>query len=190
MAPAPAVSTLLEAALQLGPLALVGTLYTQRVNTLRAVGHAPPRWRQVCFYSGLALILAALLGLGGLSQEVLYVHMIEHLLLGDVGALLLVLGLTGPMLAPVLRIGLFNRLRVLANPAVAFPLWAVDLYAWHIPVLYEAALRHAGVPAELHVFEKGPHGFGLDFQDPVLGQWPLLLANWMRARGLVEAPGH
>jgi acetyl esterase/lipase len=52
------------------------------------------------------------------------------------------------------------------------------------------ALRHAGVPAELHVFEKGPHGFGLDFQDPVLGQWPLLLANWMRARGLVDAPGH
>ena len=52
------------------------------------------------------------------------------------------------------------------------------------------ALRHAGVPAELHVFEKGPHGFGLDFQDPVLGQWPLLLANWMRSRGLLDAPGH
>jgi acetyl esterase/lipase len=51
------------------------------------------------------------------------------------------------------------------------------------------ALRHAGVPAELHVFEKGPHGFGLDFQDPVLGQWPILLANWMRSRGLVDAPG-
>jgi acetyl esterase/lipase len=52
------------------------------------------------------------------------------------------------------------------------------------------ALRHAGVPAELHVFEKGPHGFGLDFQDPVLGQWPMLLVNWMRSRGLLDAPAH
>ena len=57
-------------------------------------------------------------------------------------------------------------------------------------VEFYLALRHAGVPAELHVFEKGPHGFGLDFQDPVLGQWPLLLANWMRSRGLLDAPGH
>jgi acetyl esterase/lipase len=57
-------------------------------------------------------------------------------------------------------------------------------------VEFYLALRRAGVPAELHVFEKGPHGFGMDFQDPVLGQWPLLLANWMRSRGLLEAPGH
>jgi cytochrome c oxidase assembly factor CtaG len=127
----------------------------------------------VCFYSGLALILAALLGLGGLSQEVLYVHMIEHLLLGDVGALLLVLGLTGPMLAPVLRIGLFNRLRVLANPAVAFPLWAVDLYAWHIPVLYEAALRHAGVHALQHAMFLG---FGFNMWMALLG--PLPTPSW------------
>ncbi|MCU1271820.1 MAG: alpha/beta hydrolase [Acidobacteriaceae bacterium] len=47
------------------------------------------------------------------------------------------------------------------------------------------ALHKAGVPAEIHIFEKGPHGVGLDLADPVLGQWPTLLANWMRGRGLL-----
>ena len=49
------------------------------------------------------------------------------------------------------------------------------------------ALHKAGVPAELHVFEKGPHGVGLDLSDPALGEWPTLLANWLRERGLVGA---
>ena len=53
-------------------------------------------------------------------------------------------------------------------------------------VSFYLALRKAGVPAELHVFEKGPHGVGLRFNDPVLGEWPILLANWLRDRGLVK----
>src|ERR1700724_3505370 len=100
-----AVSTVLEAALQLAPLALVGALYARRVRTLGASGHAVPRWRVACFYSGLALILVALSSLGVPSQELLYAHMIEHLLLGDIAALLIVLGLTGAMLGPILGIG-------------------------------------------------------------------------------------
>jgi putative membrane protein len=178
VAPVPAVSTLLEAALQIGPLALAAALYTQRVNSLRAVRHAPPGWRQFCFYSGLALILVALLGLGGLSQDLLYVHMVEHLLLGDIGALLIVLGLTGAVLAPVLRIGLFNRLRVLAHPAVAFPLWALDLYVWHLPVFYEAALRHAGVHALQHAMFLG---FGVNMWMALFG--PLPKPSWFSNLG-------
>lgn len=54
-------------------------------------------------------------------------------------------------------------------------------------VNFYLALHKAGVPAELHVFEKGPHGVGLDLSDPALGQWPMLLANWLRERGLVGA---
>lgn len=52
-------------------------------------------------------------------------------------------------------------------------------------VLFYLALHKAGVPAELHVFEKGPHGIGLDLGDPALGMWPTLLANWLRGRGLL-----
>jgi acetyl esterase/lipase len=55
-------------------------------------------------------------------------------------------------------------------------------------VMFYMALRKAGVPAELHVFAHGPHGVGLDLGDPVLGEWPKLLADWMRARGLLEKP--
>jgi len=52
-------------------------------------------------------------------------------------------------------------------------------------VLFYLALRKAGVSAEMHIFEKGPHGVGLDLRDPVLGKWPELLANWFRERGLL-----
>lgn len=54
-------------------------------------------------------------------------------------------------------------------------------------VNFYLALHKAGVPAELHVFEKGPHGVGLDLSDPALDEWPTLLANWLRQRGLLQA---
>jgi acetyl esterase/lipase len=50
-------------------------------------------------------------------------------------------------------------------------------------VLFYLALRKAGVPAELHVYQKGPHGVGLAPRDPVLSWWPDALAAWMRANG-------
>ena len=78
--------------IQLGPLALVGALYARRARTLAAGRHPVPGWRQACFYGGFVVIGAALTSLGAASQELLYVHMIEHLLLGDIAALLIVLG--------------------------------------------------------------------------------------------------
>jgi acetyl esterase/lipase len=52
-------------------------------------------------------------------------------------------------------------------------------------VLFYLALRKAGVPAEMHIFERGPHGVGLALADPALAMWPTLLANWFRERGLL-----
>ncbi len=52
-------------------------------------------------------------------------------------------------------------------------------------VAFYLALRKAGVAAEMHIFEKGPHGVGLAMQDPALAEWPRLLANWLRGRGLL-----
>jgi len=171
--PTLAVSTDISAALQLGPLALVALLYARRVRTLALGANAVPGWRQACFYSGFVVIGAALTSLGSASQDLLYVHMIEHLLLGDIASLLIVLGLTGPLLAPVLRIRVFDRLRALSHPVVAFPLWAVDLYAWHLPVLYQAALRHSGVHALEHAMFLG---FGINMWMCLFG--PLPTPSW------------
>lgn len=53
-------------------------------------------------------------------------------------------------------------------------------------VHYYLALRKAGVPAEMHIFENGVHGLGLALDNPALSQWPGLLLNWLRTRGLVK----
>ncbi len=53
-------------------------------------------------------------------------------------------------------------------------------------VLFYLALRKAGVPAELHIFEKGPHGVGLALYDPALAEWPRLLADWLRLNGWIK----
>ncbi len=168
-----AVSTDISAAFQLGPLAIFGLLYARRARTLAEDDHPVPGWRQACFYAGIVVIAAALTSLGAASQDLLWVHMIEHLLLGDIAALLIVLGLTGPLIAPILRIGFFDRLRALAHPAVAFPLWMIDLYVWHLPVFYEAALRHSGVHALEHAMFLG---FGINMWMPLFG--PLPMPKW------------
>ncbi len=168
-----AVSTGIEAAVQLGPLAILGVLYATRVRTLAGEGHPVPGWRQGCFYAGFLTIAIALTSLGGASQKLLLAHMVEHLLLGDVAALLIVLGLTGPLIAPILRIRFFDRLRVLAHPLIAFPLWAIDLYLWHLPVFYEAALRHGGVHALEHMMFLG---FGINMWMCLFG--PLPMPSW------------
>jgi putative membrane protein len=136
--------------LQLLPATIAGVLYALRVHALGGTPRAVPAARQASFYGGIALIVVTLTMTGRISDELFAAHMAEHLLIGDVGTLLLVLGVTGPVLAPVLRIKAFDRLRALAHPAVAFPLWAVDLYAWHVPALHEAAVRHAGIHALQH----------------------------------------
>jgi len=52
-------------------------------------------------------------------------------------------------------------------------------------IRFYLALRQAKVSAEMHIFENGPHGVGLDLGDPALGLWPTLLTNWLRGRGLL-----
>ena len=173
VAPTLATSAAVEALTQLGPLAVVGLLYAKRANTLGRQGRPVPGWRQACFYGGFATIGAALTALGDLSDELLSAHMVEHLLLGDIAALLIVLGLTGPLIAPILRIKLFDRLRILAHPLIALPLWAIDLYVWHLPVFYEAALRNTGV----HLLEHAMFlGLGINMWMCLFG--PLPMPRW------------
>jgi putative membrane protein len=137
---------------QLAPAAIAVLLYWRRCRTLSGTPRAVPAARQWAYYGGVALTVAVLISpLAELADELFWAHMVEHLVIADLGALLIVLGLTGPVLAPVLRIGLFHRLQVLAHPLVAFPLWAIDLYLWHVPALHEAALHHEAVHALQHL---------------------------------------
>ena len=53
-------------------------------------------------------------------------------------------------------------------------------------VLFYLALRKAGVPAEMHIYQNGPHGVGLAPADLVLSSWSRRLADWMGERGLLR----
>jgi acetyl esterase/lipase len=53
-------------------------------------------------------------------------------------------------------------------------------------VLFYLALRKAGVPAEMHIYEQGPHGVGLALFDPILSAWSRQLEPWMRLHGWMK----
>src|SRR6267142_1035923 len=52
-------------------------------------------------------------------------------------------------------------------------------------VSFATALRKSGVPFELHLYERGPHGFGLGKKDPILSTWPDRCADWLRVHGFL-----
>jgi acetyl esterase/lipase len=53
-------------------------------------------------------------------------------------------------------------------------------------VLFYLALRKAGVPAEMHIYERGEHGVGLALSDPVLSSWSRRLGEWMKLHGWMK----
>lgn len=126
------------------------SLYAVRAGQL---GDRLPRWRVVCFFSGIFTLTFAVsspvdpVGENGLF----FVHMIQHMLLGDLAGLLLVLGVNGPMLRPLLKMRWVMALRHLTHPAVAFTLWAIVFVGWHIPTFYSASLDNEVVHAVQHV---------------------------------------
>ncbi|MGH2954007.1 MAG: cytochrome c oxidase assembly protein [Solirubrobacterales bacterium] len=160
--------------LQLAGLTAIGTAYALRATSLAREGRPVSRWRLACFGSGLVLIAVAFASPAAhLGEELVLAHMIQHLVIGDLAALLIVLGLTRSVLAPVLGIRFVGRLQVLALPAVALPLWIVSLLAWHIPALYEGAVTNEAVHALQHACFIG---FGIALWMPVAG--PLPVPSW------------
>ncbi|HEX8975730.1 MAG TPA: cytochrome c oxidase assembly protein [Solirubrobacteraceae bacterium] len=148
--------------------------YWLRVRALAREHRPVRRWRIVCFASGLAVLEVALSApVDSLADQLLVAHMAEHLLIGDVAALLLVLGLTGPVMAPLLRNPIIGHLRVLSHPVVAIVVWAVNFYVWHLPALYQGALRHDA----LHALQHGTFlAFGIAVWMALLG--PLPKPSW------------
>jgi putative membrane protein len=138
--------------LQVIPTVVAALLYWRRTRTLAREGRPVPRWRQGLFWTGIGLVVIALNSpvdaIG--EQHFFFMHMTQHVILGDLAPLCFVCGLTGPVLRPILAYKPVERLRILTHPLVALPVWAVNLYFWHIPYLYDAALHHDSIHALEH----------------------------------------
>lgn len=167
--------------LQVAGLTLAAAAYAFRATTLAREGKEVPAWRIACFALGLLLIAGALVTpLAHLGEELLLAHMAQHLVMADLGALLLVLGLTGPLLQPLLSVRWLGWLRRLTHPLIALPLWALNLYVWHIPGLYQAALSNEA----LHALEHACFvGFGVLMWMPLVG--PLPVPQWFGSVGKI-----
>jgi cytochrome c oxidase assembly factor CtaG len=138
-------------------------LFLQAVVRLRRRGRADLAGsdRVALFGAGLAVTLFALIGpLDRLADDkLLFAHMGQHVLIGDLGPALMVTALRGPLLvfflpaavlAPLARNPRVRAvLGTLLHPRIAFSLWAANLAIWHVPYLYDLALRHQN----LHDFE-------------------------------------
>lgn len=119
--------------------------------------------RLALFVGGIAVVLVGLVSpLDAIAEEYLQSgHMLQHILLADIGVALLVLAVRGPLSVfflprPLLRLAARARpLRTIARtatrPVITVTVWAVVLSVWHVPALYEAALRHKAVHDLEHV---------------------------------------
>jgi putative membrane protein len=134
---------------------IVSGLYALGVGPLRRrFGWAPAvPWRNVVFFAAsMALLLASLNGpIHHLSDFFLFTgHMVQHMLIAIVFPLLLLLGMPGWLLRPLVRPRpVFAAASVLTRPLVAFVLYNTALVIWHIPGVYELALRHH----DIHIFQ-------------------------------------
>jgi putative membrane protein len=118
------------------PVVAGGVAYALRARTLRSRGRPVARAKQAWFWLGIAALLVGV----ALPGDRFSIHMVQHLLLGDIGPLLVVLGLSGALLRPLLAVPLVRRLRVLGHPLAALPLWALAFVVWHLDGPYDAAL--------------------------------------------------
>jgi putative membrane protein len=126
-------------------------LYAKRALTLRRAGRPVATWRVASFVGAvMVLVFVQLPPFDTLADEILLVHMIQHIIIGEICSLFIVLGLTGTMLAPLMRMRIARPLRAMANPLVALGLWALNLYLWHLPLFYQLAIRHDLIHALEH----------------------------------------
>jgi putative membrane protein len=127
------------------------TLYGVRARTLARERRPVPTRRIVSFAFGVVLMFVVQIGpLDDLADSVLAAHMVQHIIIGDIASLFIALGLTGPVIQPLLHMRPTRPLRRLATPIVALALWALNLYAWHVPLFYQLAIRHDLVHALEH----------------------------------------
>jgi cytochrome c oxidase assembly factor CtaG len=104
------------------------------------------------FLTGVLALVAALCSpIDRLGEQILAMHMVQHVLLLDVAPILLILGFTKVLLRPATRRihAIERRAGVFALPLFAVVLYTAVMWLWHLPALYDAAAAHSGI----HVLE-------------------------------------
>jgi len=148
------------------PVALAGILYavgSRRVHTAGKDGPGP--WNVAAFWAGWTTVVISLLSpLHPLSEQLFWMHMVQHELLMTVAAPLLVLGrplavcveaLPGSWRAAALHTwrspGVARSWRTATRPLDAWLMHGAAIWLWHAPVLFDAALRSDPIHALQHV---------------------------------------
>jgi cytochrome c oxidase assembly factor CtaG len=139
----------------LAGIALVAGVYGIRWRRSRAEGgaRAAPTRRLLCFGGGVLVLVAALVSpVDSLAAQLLTMHMVQHVLLLDLAPILVILGLTRPLLRPATRqlTRVERSAGVFAHPVFALLLYVAVMWLWHVPVLYDAAARHDALHALEH----------------------------------------
>lgn len=183
-----AASPELHWSFEIGPISalLLGIfLYVRRFRSARreAGGRGAGPLQAGAFALAMLVLAAALVSpLDRLGEEYLFsAHMAQHILLGDIGPLLLLLSLSRVIMRPATRRlnGVERRLGALASPVAFILLWLGFVYVWHIPALYVGAIDHAPLHALEHM---------TFFTAGVLVWWPLIQPVPMRRRLTGMAP--
>lgn len=132
----------------LAPIALLVFVYVRRFRAARREedGRGAGPLQAIAFTGGIVALLAAVASpIDGLGEDYLFsAHMVQHVLLGDIAPLLLLLSLSRVIMRPVTRrlMNVERRLGRLATPWTGLVLWLFLMYFWHIPALYDSALEN------------------------------------------------
>jgi putative membrane protein len=161
----------------LAPIALLVFVYVRRFRAARREeGGRGAGWPQaLAFGAGvLALLLAVASPIDALGEDYLFsAHMVQHVLLGDIAPVLLLLSLSRVIMRPATRrlASVERRLGAFASPWTGLALWLSLMYFWHVPALYDAALENPVV----HLLEHASF-----FTAGVCVWWPLIQPVPMR----------
>jgi putative copper resistance protein D len=173
-------------------LVAIEGLYVRALRVLRRRGVTVPGWQVAAWHAAIVLWIAGLLSpIDSVGDDGLAFHMLQHLLIADLAAPLMLVGLRNPVLAfflprevlvPLARARrLRAAFRFVRRPLVALPLYALVLYGWHFAVFFEAAVRYPVVHALQHT------SF---IVAGVLVWWPALEPKRRRLRGELWKIGH
>lgn len=160
-------------------LAVYLSLYVWRWRRVRREPHGrgASRWHLAAFCTGIALIFVALVSpVDRLGEQLFVMHMVQHILIVDLGPILIMLGLSRILLRPLapLVLQLERRLGWVARPAFAVLFYAGTLWLWHVPAMYQLSLENGAAHVLQHVhFMSAGLLFWWHLVAPLPGRHPL-----------------